>query len=419
MDISMKKVNFFAAALLSVTIFFQPLVLAAPFGKSNSYGKPSSSTFKPYSSPSSSFKSSSTTNKKPSSSLGYTRPNVNSEIKSGTYNYSNSGVRDATPKVNSNSSPSTFSSTSKPSSTSSTSSSSIPSSNNTVGSQNNYSNTTSNNRNNTNTYVNNARSNTNSNIGSFVLGGLAGYLLFSDNKGNNYFVNPKEPNIAYNEKGEKLDSIPQGDYVESGLVPDKVEKVTSNNVVSNPVANPVKANADKSNNFIMLFLVALFLLLLLVLAVMSSRKRTGNSNSSQNLSPLKPNMGFNSGFTSLDDARVSGELEKIYRQLFIDFQMKNKPSLISWYKDKVTSDFYMDIEELVMGQSEDREIKVQNYSAKIADITRHSSFYEASVHYQGELIESSKKTQNIYKLNQQWNFLYENGKWLLAGIEDL
>lgn len=412
------------AAMASVFLIGTLPVEAASFGKSSSTsssGSRSSSFNSGSSNRSSSFgstpsrspSSNSSTNSSSSSankgsisqgsSLGMSRSNVANNVKNGNYSAPANGTTVAGSNPNSNN-------TNRGSS---------------YGNNGNYNNGNYNNGNYNNGGYNNGYNggynqpnqghSTGTVVGAAAAGALAGYALGNHNNNGTTVVVPNG-NGGYNNGGAGYNNgtaysngsnngAGNGGYVDN-----------NGNYNTAPVGvAPVQSSSGGFGSFIwtlIKILVGLAILFFIVRLVMNLLNRR-NATSGAGFSPLGGSAPVFNTKTPEDEIRDMKE------DFFVQFQDNNRPSGLDHIRQNSTPVFYNAVEDMVRDQSENRTVKVRQLEAELVDLTQEGSRYIASVRYHAVVAESTNGGMQDSEVKELWNFVYENNRWKLAGIDQL
>lgn len=128
----------------------------------------------------------------------------------------------------------------------------------------------------------------------------------------------------------------------------------------------------------------------------------------------------NEGVVMEDKKSPEAMLRDGKEQMFINFQKNNKPSGVSYIQSNSDSVFFEAIRDDVVNSSETRTVSVRSLEAKLEDITEEGSRFIGSVSYKGVIVEREEGQEPVNtEINEMWNFIYNNGSWKLAGIEQL
>lgn len=382
------------AATASVFLIGTLPVEAATFGKSSSTttssSRGTSSSFSSGSSSRSSSFGSSTSNSRNSttsssggisqgSSIGMSRSSVANNVKSGNYTAPANGTTVA---------------------------GSNPGGNNY---SNNYSNR---NYNNNGGYYNNGGYNnsyqqpsqghsTGTVVGAAAAGALAGYALGSHNNNGTTVVVPNGG--GYN----------NGGTVYSNGNPVVVDN--NGNYSTAPVGvAPVQSSGGFGSFIWTLLKIILGLVILFFIArfVMSLFNRSGN--------------GVGTGFAPMGSSSPvfntktpEDEIRDMKEDFFVQFQQNNRPSGLDHIRQNSTPVFYNAVEDMVREQSDSRTVKVRQLEAELVDLTQEGSRYIASVRYHAVVAEGVNGNTQDSEVKELWNFVYENNRWKLAGIDQL
>lgn len=233
-----------------------------------------------------------------------------------------------------------------------------------------------------------------------VAGGLVGYLLHTDNKGNTYYTNPNNPGVAYAENGQVLGSVPQGDY-------NTVGRVGNDGVIQGYNA-PVAQQSHKSGfpwGWIFFFLIVGGVLYLLF----GRKKPTSFGSGMMGSSAPAPMAG------TTHSANPEDTLSRQMDDFFVNFQNNNRPSQLEWIRSNTTPLMFNAVRDMVEGSDDNRKVIVRSMSSEMVDVTATNGTYEGSVRYRAT-IEDDGETQQV---DEVWNFLYDNGRWKLNGIDQV
>lgn len=387
-----------AVATASVFLFGTLPVEAGTFGKSSSSSSSSSrsssfsgssSRSSSFGSPSSSISSSSTRSGGISggTSLGMSRSSVANNVKSGNYTAPANGTTVAG---------------SNPGGSSYNNSSNYNNRSYNGGYANNggYNNGYNNNYNGGYQQPNQGHS-TGTVVGAAAAGALAGYALGNhNNNGNTTVVVPNGGGYnngpAYNNGGAPVVVDNNGNYV--------------NGVPNNGVYTSHSSGGFGSFIWTLLkIVIGLALLFFIVRFLMGlfNRSNSGVSSFSPTPSPV-----FN-------NKTPEDEIRDMKEDFFVQFQQNNRPSGMDYIRQQSTPVFFNAVEDFVRAQDENRTVKVRQIDAELVDLVQEGSRYIASVRYNAVVAEGTSGNMTDNQVKELWNFVYENNRWKLAGIDQL
>ena len=104
-------------------------------------------------------------------------------------------------------------------------------------------------------------------------------------------------------------------------------------------------------------------------------------------------------------------------KMFMDFQKSNRPSQISHIQAQSTPMFFDAIQDSVMNSSESRTVKIKTLEHELRDLSQEGTQFIGSVRYKATIEEAEQGQVTRTNLDELWNYVYENGRWLLAGID--
>lgn len=247
-------------------------------------------------------------------------------------------------------------------------------------------------------------------IGAAAAGALVGYLLHRDNSGNVYYTNPAQPGIAYDANGNRLGSVPYGNYQTMGTVNSNGTLDTSSvGTMSNNAAlgAPVQqASPTSSSSGFGWFLVVLLVLAALGAFVYFVFIRRPQTTTEKVYTPM-----------NTDYRNPEEKLRDEAREMFVNFQKNNRPSQMSYIQSNSDPIFFDAIKDTVMESSDSREVKVKSVEAELVDLTQEGTKYIGSVHYRATLEENDNGNVTQTAVDQMWNYIYNGSKWVLAGID--
>lgn len=406
------------ATLSSVFLMSTMSVQAATFGKSSSSSSNgrsssfnssntnrSSSSFNSTPSRNTSTNSANTNSNRGSlsqgSSLGMSRSSLANNVKSGNYTAPTNGTTVA--------------------------------GNNPVGNNNNNNNNYNNNRYanpSNNAYNNNSYNNGNYNgnnqpqnkgygtgtvVGAAAVGALAGYALGSHNSTPtaNNANNANYSNSAVNGSPNNANNI-NGTSAVNGS---PVAMDSNGNYNTAPLAMAPTANSGFSIGSLIWSLIKLIVgVVILYIIVKVIMNFLNTRNKSDSFSPIS-----NTGTTTpiYNNKTPEDEIRDMKEDFFIKFQDSNRPSGIDYIRQNSNTIFFNAIEDMVREQVESRIVKVRQLEAELVDITQDGSRYIASVKYHAVVSEGDKGNMQDTELKEMWNFVYENNRWVIAGIDQL
>ena len=121
----------------------------------------------------------------------------------------------------------------------------------------------------------------------------------------------------------------------------------------------------------------------------------------------------------LNSRTPEDEIRDMKEDFFVQFQQNNRPSGIDHIRQNSTPVFYNAVEDMVREQSDSRTVKVRQLEAELVDLTQDGSRYIASVRYHAVVAEGETGNMQDTELKELWNFVYENNRWKIAGIDQL
>lgn len=409
------------ATLSSVFLMSTMSVQAATFGKSSSSSSNgrsssfnssntnrSSSSFNSTPSRNTSTNSANTNSNRGSlsqgSSLGMSRSSLANNVKSGNYTAPTNGTTVAGNNPVGN--------------------------NNNNNNNNNYNNNNNNNRYanpSNNAYNNNSYNNGNYNgnnqpqnkgygtgtvVGAAAVGALAGYALGSHNS-TPTANNANYSNSAVNGSPNNANNI-NGTSAVNGS---PVAMDSNGNYNTAPLAMAPTANSGFSIGSLIWSLIKLIVGVVIVYIIVKVIMNFLNTrNKSDSFSPIS-----NTGTTTpiYNNKTPEDEIRDMKEDFFIKFQDSNRPSGIDYIRQNSNTIFFNAIEDMVREQVESRIVKVRQLEAELVDITQDGSRYIASVKYHAVVSEGDKGNMQDTELKEMWNFVYENNRWVIAGIDQL
>jgi hypothetical protein len=114
------------------------------------------------------------------------------------------------------------------------------------------------------------------------------------------------------------------------------------------------------------------------------------------------------------------ELRDMKENFFANFQKNNKPSGMNFIQSNSEPMFFDAIRDTVLESSDTRTITIRSLEAKVVDITQDGSRFIGSVTYKGTVVEKEANYEPVVTdVNEMWNFVYTDGGWKLAGLEQL
>jgi hypothetical protein len=247
-------------------------------------------------------------------------------------------------------------------------------------------------------------------LGAAAAGALAGYALGNHNNNNGTNVVPNggsyNNGTAYNGGGTFY-----GNGNSNPVIVDN-----NGNYTTAPIsAAPVQSSSVGFDNFIWTFLkiiIGLIILFFIVRFIMNLFNRSA-SGIGTGFSPIQSSAPLFNNKTPEDEIRDMKE------EFFIQFQQNNRPSGLDYIRQNSTSLFYNAVEDMVRNQSDTRSVKVRQLEAELVDLTQEGSRYIASVRYHAIVVEVTNDNIQNSEVKELWNFVYENNRWKLAGIEQL
>lgn len=249
-------------------------------------------------------------------------------------------------------------------------------------------------------------------VGAAAAGALAGYALGNHNShGNTTVVVPNgggyNNGTAYN----------NGGYNNGNGNPVVVDN--NGNYVNGP-ANVVPNNANYSSNSsggfgsfiwtllkIVIGLAILFFIVRFLMGLFNRSNSGASSSFSSNPSPV-----FNT-------KTPEDEIRDMKEDFFVQFQQNNRPSGLDSIRQQSTPVFFNAVEDFVREQDENRTVKVRQLDAQLVDLVQEGSRYIASVRYHAVVAEGTSGNMQDNEVKELWNFVYENNRWKLAGIDQL
>jgi hypothetical protein len=286
-------------------------------------------------------------------------------------------------------------------------------------------------------------------VGAAAVGGLIGYMLHSDDKGNSYYTKPDQPGVAFDANGNKMESVPQGQFQPVGTVGQNgaVAGVTEGAALKGESARQINqatglnsqpaapASSGASMGWILLLMGLLGGGVYWFLR-QQKKDAAGTTASVFNkpaqdqpmMSAMASPMNQSNTSNSMAGSGVSGvyrsddpetQLRGSAERLFYEFQTNNKPSQINMIQARSEAAFFAAIKDTVLNASETRQISVQRMTCDVVDVTYENGQLVGSVHYRCLFEETDQGHVTQTRINEVWHFVHQQGQWLLAGIEPL
>lgn len=253
-------------------------------------------------------------------------------------------------------------------------------------------------------------------------GALLGYIMHSDNNGNTYFTHPNNPNMAYNGEGQALNAIPNGNFQPAGMVNNDgtIAALPASYNAQAPMVNPVSIAqqrvtpvvaaqtapvvVDKSG-FSGWWIILLLLALGAMVYMMFLRKKDKGEAPTMNniLNPKNP------------EEQLRDDAEK----MFMNFQKNNRPSQVEYIRQNSTPLFFDAVKDTVMDSSEDKVVSINTLEHEVVDVTQSGTKYIASIRYRSLINENDGGADTETNVDEVWHYVYENKRWLVAGIEQV
>lgn len=127
-------------------------------------------------------------------------------------------------------------------------------------------------------------------------------------------------------------------------------------------------------------------------------------------------LNVNSGHIKEDPAKV---LDRQCEDLFINFQINNTPGTIDYIKGHTTRQFFRVLEDDELIGVGANKVSVQKLKAQVLDVSKEHGALRGSVQYDATLKEVVDGQESITDVAQIWHFEYQEGDWLLAGIQQV
>jgi hypothetical protein len=245
-------------------------------------------------------------------------------------------------------------------------------------------------------------------LGAAAVAGAAGYML------GNHNSQPSQPVIINNgtngggyNGGGVAPSYNNGDYNGGGVAP----AAGYNNGNNAGYAAPVSSGFSFGGFIwsLIKLLIGLIVLYFIVRFIMSLFRQNQSATPTTNF-----------GGSVFNSKTPEDEIRDIKEQFFTDFQKNNRPSGIDYIRSHSEPMFFDAVEQMVRESSDTRVVRVKQLEAELVDLTQEGTRYIASVRYKAHVVEGEPGQDGVdTPINELWNFVYSNGTWKLAGIDQL
>lgn len=261
-------------------------------------------------------------------------------------------------------------------------------------------------------------------IGAAAVGALVGYLMHRDSSGNSYFTHPNNPNVAYDSNGNRMSSVPQGNFTTQGTVasngtitPSASESVSNNYPVGTapsyaPAQTPASNSGGSGFGWIVFLLLVIAGMVGAAIYFMNRRKPSIYEPSNNTRIGAFANAP---AFVPSHDPQ--SELASSAQQMFIDFQKNNCPSQIDEIEARSDPVFFEAIKDTVLEASDTKKVIVKSIETEVVNVAQENGQLVGSVRYRGVINEQNGQDINKITVDEVWHYVYRNNKWLLAGIE--
>jgi hypothetical protein len=251
-------------------------------------------------------------------------------------------------------------------------------------------------------------------VGAAAAGALAGYALGSHNNSNHGGTTVVVPNGngGYNNAGNGSNGTAYSNNGNPGVVDNNGNYTTAPVGVAPTQASSSSGGIGSFFWTLIKIVIGLAILFFIVRFVMGLLNRR-NSSTGTGFSPL-------GGTTPVFNSKTpEDEIRDMKEDFFVQFQDNNRPSGLDHIRQNSTPVFYNAVEDMVREQAENRTVKVRQLEAELVDLTQEGSRYIASVRYHAVVAESTNGGMQDSEVKELWNFVYENNRWKLAGIDQL
>lgn len=237
-------------------------------------------------------------------------------------------------------------------------------------------------------------------VGAAAAGALAGYALGNHNSNGTTVVVPNGNNGAV--------------YSNNGYAGGNPVVVDNNgNYSTSPMNNGSLQSSSSSFGNLIWSLIKIILGLVILFFIVRFLIMLFNRNRNE------PVFGSANGTSAFSNKTPEDEIRDMKEDFFVQFQTNNRPSGLDYIRQNSTPVFYNAIEEMVNEQSDTRSVKVRQIEAELVDLTQEGSRYIASVRYHAVISEGVSGQMQDSDVKELWNFVYENNRWKLAGIDQL
>lgn len=251
-------------------------------------------------------------------------------------------------------------------------------------------------------------------IGAAAVGAMVGYMMHRDSNGNSYYTNPNNPNVAYDSNGNRMSSVPQGNFTQQGTVSSNgtITPTASDSMSNNYAVNNAPAKSSSGFGWIVFLLLIIAGLIGAAIYFMNRRKPTAYEPSN-----ATRNNAFANAPAFVPSHDPQSELESTAQQMFIDFQKNNRPSQIDVIESQSDPVFFEAIKDSVLEASDNKKVTIKSIEAEVVNVAQENGQLVGSVRYRGVINEANGQDLNKITVDEVWHYVYRNNKWLLAGIE--
>ncbi len=217
--------------------------------------------------------------------------------------------------------------------------------------------------------------------------GMQGYHVYQDSNGNQYVMHPTVPSVAYDLKGKKLDSVPEG-YI-------KYATVKSDGTI---------VPFGETNSGIFGTVSSIFIIALIGVAIwgfFKNKKRIVLARQKmETIARLKENLNNEAG------------------NIFIKFHKNFRPSQTEYLEQTLSPALMSTMQGNIQKESDFKEVSVGNLNFDKVEVTSTDEKYVASVNFNATRNETVEGKTKEIQSHEVWKFELVENKWVITSMQE-
>jgi len=218
--------------------------------------------------------------------------------------------------------------------------------------------------------------------------GMQGYHVYQDSNGNQYVMHPTVPTVAYDTKGKKLDSVPDG-YI-------KYATVKSDGTI---------VPFGETNSGIFGTISSIFVIALVGAAIwgfMKNKKRIVLAREKmETIARLKDNLTSEAG------------------NIFVKFHKNFRPSQTEYLEQNLSPSLLSTMQGSIQKESDFKEVSIGNLNVDKVEVSSVNEKYVGNATFNSTRTELVDNQTKEIQSHEVWKFELVNNKWVINSIQEV